>query len=168
MPAIPVIRPDPQGAASSRRSAPAAQSASRPKLTVVARRRRRWPAVVVGASAIFVIVGMLGAAVFHTQLAERQLRIDRLERAVQAERERFDSLRHERAVLRSPQRLSDEAGGLGMVPGETSQFVAIDTWTVARQLATAGPIDDEAVRIIVNSDPLDQFRDVKAVSAGQP
>ena len=111
---------------------------------------------------------MLGAAVFHTQLAERQLEIDRLERSVQAEREMFDALRHERAVLRSPQRLSDEADLLGMGPGETSRFVSVDAWVVARQLAAAGAIDDEAVRLIVDTDPLDQFRDVKAVSAGQP
>ena len=158
MPAIPLIRPE-----------PSPTSSSRPRLTVISQgRRRRWPAAVLAVSVLVVIAGLLGAAVFHTQLAERQLEIDRLERSVQGERERFDALRHERAVLRSPQRLSDEAGRLGLVPGETSRFVSVDPWTVALQLAASGPIDEGTVRIIVDSDPLDQFRDVKAVSAGRP
>ena len=42
-------------------------------------------------------------------------KIDQLERQVQEERARFDELRRDRAVLRSPQRIADEAAALGMV-----------------------------------------------------
>ncbi len=149
----------------SDRSAP---RAPRPDLTVVSSGRRRWPAVLGGLVVVGIMIAMLGAAVFHTQLAERQLAIDELERQVQAERERFDELRYDRAVLRSPQRISDEADGLGMVRGETSHFIAIDPMKLAIQLAAAGPTDGRTTSVIDNDGPLDQFRDVKSVSDGQP
>ena len=121
------------------------EATSRASLAVVPR-RRRWPALLAGLAWSLVFVGLLGAAVFHTQLAERQLRLDRLDRQVTVERERFDELRYERAELRSPVRLE----------------------AVARQLAAAGPIGDSAVRIVIHTDPLDQFRAVKSVTEGEP
>ncbi len=143
-------------------------TAGRPNLAL-AQRRRRWPAVVTGLLFTIVLAGMFGAAVFHTQLAERQLRIDRLERQVDDERERFDELRHERATLRSPGRLAAEAGALGMVRGDASEFVEVEPLVLARQLAAAGSMAEDDVRqIVVETEPLDQFRDVKSVSAGQP
>lgn len=140
----------------------------RPKLQVVTQTNRRVPAVVGGLVLLVVMVAMLGAAVFHTQLAERQLAIDKLEREVQAERERFDELRRDRAVLRSPQRIADEAAVLGMIPGATSRFVTVDPAALAAQLAAAGSTDGGTTSVIDDVDPLDQFRDVKSVSAGQP
>ncbi len=145
----------------------ATQAGRKPALTVV-QRRRRWPAVIAGLAWTLVSVGMLGAAVFHTQLAERQLRLDRLERQVAAERERFDELRYERAVLRSPVRLAAEASELGMRRGRASTFLAVTPEEVARQLAAAGAIGDNAVRIVIQTEPLDQFRAVKSVSEAAP
>ena len=101
---------------------------------------------------------------FHTQLAERQLRIDRLDRAVAEQRELFDDLRYQRAELRSPVRLAEAAGALGMGRGDSSDFVRVTPEAVAVQLAAAGTVDATS-RIIVDTDPLQQFRDVKAVSA---
>ena len=152
--------------ASRRRSSTTKKPAATPKLRVVTR-RRRWPAIIGGLAFAVVIVGMLGAAVFHTQLAERQFEIDRLERGVAAEKARFDELRNERAQLRSPQRIADAASVLGMRPGETGRFVDVDPMDLARQIAAAGVIVD-VERVIVSDDPMQQFRDVKAVSAGQP
>jgi hypothetical protein len=111
---------------------------------------------------------MLAAAVFHTQLAERQIRIGVLERSVNEERERFDELRHRRAELRSPVRLAAAAGDLGMSPGDTGTFVELDPWQLAQQLAAAGIVDDQSRDVITDTDPLEQFSDVKRVSAGQP
>jgi hypothetical protein len=139
----------------------------RPDL-VVLQRRRRWPAVFAVFAWALMFAALLGAAVFHTQLAERQLRIDRLERAVATQRELFDELRYERAELRSPVRLAAAAAAMGMQRGDVSDFVEITPEQLARQLAAAGTIDDRAVRIIIDTDPLDQFRDVKAVTAGRP
>lgn len=158
MPALPLLRD----------SKPrAVKAAERPSLTVVPR-RRRWPALVGALAWTIVFLGLLGAAVFHTQLAERQLRLDRLDRQVSAERERFDELRYERAELRSPFRLADAASALGMYRGEASTFTAVTPEAVARQLAAAGPIGDNAVRIVIQTDPLDQFRAVKSVTEGEP
>jgi len=139
----------------------------RASLTVVPR-RRRWPAVVAGLTWSLVFLGLLGAAVFHTQLAERQLRLDRLDRQVASERERFDELRYARAELRSPVRLAAAASELGMRRGRATTFVSVSPDAVARQLAAAGPIGDSAVRIVIHTDPLDQFRAVKSVTEVTP
>ena len=141
--------------------------AGAPALSVVTS-RRRWPAVIGFVLVALMLVAMLGAAVFHTQLAQRQLRIDVLDTQVQAERERFDELRRDRAVLRSPGRIAEEAVALQMVRGQTSRFLEVDPSMLARHLAAAGVVDDDASRVIEESGPLDQFRDVKSVSAGQP
>ncbi len=143
------------------------QATSKPSLTVVPR-RRRWPAMFAGLAWSLVFIGLLGAAVFHTQLAERQLRLDRLDRQVSVERERFDELRYERAELRSPVRLAAAASELGMRRGRASTFVTVTPEAVARQLAAAGPIGDNAVRIVIHTDPLDQFRAVKNVTEAAP
>lgn len=140
---------------------------NRPDLAVVPR-RRRWPAVFIGFAWAILFAGLLATAVFHTQLAERQLKIDRLERSVVAERELFDELRYERARLRSPVRLASAAGEMGMRRGPNGEFVEVDAQELAIQLAAAGAIDEGAVQIIINFEPLDQFRDVKSVTAGQP
>ena len=104
----------------------------------------------------------------HTQLAERQIRIDSIERSVKDERERFDELRHRRAELRSPVRLAVAAEQLSMVPGDTGEFIELDPWQIARQLAAAGVVDDSPGNVVCDTDPLAQFSDVKRVSAGQP
>ena len=130
--------------------------------------RRRWPVALGGIALLVVLAGLLGAAVFHTQLAERQIRIDGIERSVKEERERFDELRHRRAELRSPVRLAGAAEELGMVPGDTGEFVELDPWQLARQLAAAGVVDDSSRSVVIDTDPLEQFSDVKRVSAGQP
>ena len=148
-------------------SAPPGARAPRPELRVV-ERRRRWPAVLGGLLIVLLLSGMMGLAVFHTQLAQRQLEIDRLDRAVDAERERFDELRRDRATMRSPGRIAEEAVRLGMVRGEASEFAEVDPIVLARQIAAAGAVDADPIRVIDDEDPLDQFRDVKAVSAGQP
>ena len=143
------------------------QNVAKPALVVVAR-KRRWPAVVAGLAWAALFAGLLGAAVFHTQLAERQLRIDRLERAVDAQRELFDELRYERAELRSPVRLAEAAGAMGMERGDTGEFVRVAPEAVARQIAAAGAVDGGTSQVIVDTDPLQQFREVKAVTDGQP
>lgn len=148
-------------------SAGAAQS-KKPALTLASSRGRRWPAVLGGFVLVVALAAMLGAAVFHTQLAERQLKIGQLERSVNDERERFDELRYRRAELRSPVRLAGAAADLGMVRGDAGTFVEHDSWATARQLAAAGVIDIASRQVIIDTDPLEQFSEVKRVSAGQP
>lgn len=120
---------------------------------------------------VLVSVVMMGAATLHTQIAARQLEIDRLERSVRSAQEEFDLLRARRAELRSPNRLATFAADLGMVPGQESQFVPVDPMVLAVTIARTGemPIDDA---IVVGStarlEPLDQFRLVKSVSSEAP
>ena len=160
------LRREPKATGRSIRArSPRQQTVVKPNLAVVPR-RRRWPAVVGALAWAALFAGLLGAAVFHTQLAERQLRIDRLDRAVAEQRELFDELRYQRAELRSPVRLAEAAGAMGMGRGDTSDFVGVAPEAVARQLAAAGTLDATS-RVIVETDPLQQFRDVKAVTAGE-
>lgn len=167
MAAIPLLRdvePIGKRRVSARRQG---RTSARPDLSVV-QHRRRWPAFVAVMAWTIVFLSLLGAAVFHTQLAGRQLRIDRLERSVTAERERFDELRYERAELRSPVRLANAAGGLGMQRGDATEFIDVSPQLLAAQIAAAGVISDRAVQITIDTDPLDQFRAVKSVTERLP
>jgi hypothetical protein len=164
MAALPLLRD--LGARTTQFRAQVAESA-RPSLELV-QRQRRWPAILAGAAWAIVFVGLLGTAVFHTQLAERQLELDRLDRELFVERERFDDLRYARAELRSPVRLAAAASELGMSRGRLTTFVTVEPDALARQLAAAGPSTDDLVQLVVATDPLAQFRAVKSVSGSQP
>ena len=144
-----------------------AEPPGRPDLAVV-RRRRRWPMVIAGFVVVLVLAAMLGAAIFHTQLAERQLEIDALGAQVQAERDRYDGLRNEIANKRNPQVLATKARELGLSRAEQPRFVEVDKWALAIQLAAAGPVTDTLADVMVGADPLDQFREIKSLSAGRP
>jgi hypothetical protein len=149
----------------SERELPGQRQTERTQLRVVPgpRRTAGFVAVVV----ILSVVMMLGAAMLHTELAARQLEIDRLEVQVASQQERFDELRAQRAVLRSPGRLGDAAWALGMRPMERSEFALVDPWDVARSIAATA----EVLTIIedpTTSAPLEQFRLVKSVSHEGP
>ncbi len=138
---------------------------AKPQLSLVPRRRR---AAGFAVALSIVLAGlMLGSAVLHTSLAERQLEIDRLERSVAAAQERFDVLRRARAELRSPTRLSAEGTRIGMHPAATSEFVPVDGLTVAIAIAATGEVLDDQ-DAIESLQPLDQFRLVKEVSGETP
>lgn len=148
----------------------AARAADAPApLTVVAGRRRvAWFIVT-----LTVLVGgvMIGAVLLHTQLAERQLQIDALERSVRDEQEQFDVLRAQRAELRSPTRLATEASALGMVPGTETEFIAVDPMVLAITIARTGEVPvgtDTELGSNSRMRPLDQFRLVKNVSSEAP
>ncbi|MDJ0770217.1 MAG: hypothetical protein QNJ12_15560 [Ilumatobacter sp.] len=145
------------------------RSPARPDLAVVPGRRRfAWFAV---SLTVLVTIVMMGAVLLHTRIAERQLEIDRLERSVRQAQEEFDVLRSQRAELRSPTRLADEASALGMQAGSESRFVPIDPMVLAVTIARTGemPIDDAIVPgSTARLEPLDQFRLVKSVSAETP
>jgi hypothetical protein len=136
-----------------------------PKLTVVPRRRRAAGFVVT--LSVLIVGLMLGAAVLHTLLAERQLHMDRLERSVAAAEDRFDVLRRQRAELRSPNRLATEARRLGMVPADVTEFVEVDPHSIAMAIAATGQPTTDGVRI-ERAEPLDQFLLVKRVTNEAP
>jgi hypothetical protein len=162
------VRPaSPRGAPHARPSGhvPRRSRSETTELRLVPGRRRAAGLVVF--FAVVAVALMLGAAVFHTQLSERQLDIDRLEQQVSEANARFEVLRGQRAELRSPGRLWAEAYRLGMHPAPSSDFVAVDKWALARTIASVGIIDDSRTGSSVK-DPLDQFRTVKEVASDTP
>lgn len=146
-------------------ASPRHDSRTAPELVVVPRRRRAAGFVVT--LSVLVVGVMLAGAVLHTALAERQLRIDRLERSVQAEQDRFDVLRRQRAELRSPARLAAEARTFGMEPATATEFVPVAPIDLARAIAATGN-PRTATRLVSESGPLDQFRLVKSVANEEP
>lgn len=144
-------------------------STSGPQLAVVAGRRRvAWFVVTLS-----VMIGgvMVGALTLHTRISERQLQIDRLERSVREAQTDFDVLRAERAVLRSPTRLAERAGQLGMMPGDESEFLLVEPMTYAILIASTGEVpvaDVIGAGANTRLEPLDQFRLVKSVSSETP
>jgi hypothetical protein len=85
--------------------------------------------------------------------------------------EEFDVLRAQRSVLRSPTRLATEAGALGMIPGNESEFVPVDPMLLATIIAQTGQLptlDAITPGSYTRLEPLDQFRLVKSASQEAP
>ncbi len=137
---------------------------TRPVLRLVPRRHRatRWAVVLCA----IVVIAMAGAAAFQTQLAQRQVQLDRIERDIQSSRQQYEQLRRERAELRSPARLSEIATSLGMVPASEDGFIVIAADVVATIRESAGTIGVGAGGS--SGDQLAQFREVKSVTEIAP
>lgn len=135
------------------------------RLEVVPARRRAAGLL----AAFFVVVALmlLGAAALHTQLAERQYELDRFERSLRTAQTQFDDFRRQRAELRAPNRLGDEARRLGLAPARDTEFIDADPWVVAQVIAATGQVPSGGADIFAVH-PLDQLRAVKAVSAEMP
>jgi hypothetical protein len=133
-------------------------SVLRPTPQIPPVRRRAAGAVV--AAAVAAITLMLMAAVLHTQLAERQFKIDNLNRSVRSEQARFAVLRSERAELRSPTRLAEAARAVGMNPAQPTEFLEIEPMELARVIAAGGALP-EASQTVSEANPLGQFLTVK-------
>jgi hypothetical protein len=147
----------------AKRTSPLAP-AERPQLTVVPRRRRTAGVVTMAAALVFGL--MACAAAFQTQLARRQLEVDRLDAEMREAADDYERLRRERADLRSPGRLSTEAAALGMVPGEQSEFMSIDPGVVAIVQMSVGTIGDDVGA--ADATEVEQRSRVKEVIGGTP
>ncbi len=128
--------------------------------------RRRLAANFAALALVLLGILMLSAVVLHTRLAERQRQIDQLEQQVEVQRDLFDILRQQRAVLRSPTRLASESSRLGMFAPPDSNFVAADPWTLAQVIAATGSTGS-LDGLLVDGDALDQVRRVRAAEARQ-
>jgi hypothetical protein len=134
----------------------------RTQLAVVPRRRRT--ARIVGVAAFFASLLMLGAAAFQTQLARRQVEIDRVDRQIRIVKADFNNLRAQRAELRSPARLAASGSVLGMGTATKTDFVTIDPEVVATVQQSAGGVFDPGTG---SDDPVfDEFKIVKSVTGG--
>ena len=138
------------------------KSAERPQLTVVPRRRRTARLVTV--AAFFISCLMLGAAAFQTQLARRQVELDRIDSQIRTARNDFNDLREQRAELRAPQRLATSGAALGMRAAMKTEFIDIDPAVVAEVQQSAGGVFDPGSEV---SDPVfEQFKIVKSIAGG--
>ncbi len=134
----------------------------RPQLTVVPRRRRT--ARLVAVAAFFISLLMLGAAAFQTQLASRQVELDRVDRQIRAARNDFNDLRRQRAELRSPERLATSGSALGMTSATKTEFIAIAPEVIAEVQQSAGGVFDPGTQ---SGDPVfEEFKVVKAIAGG--
>lgn len=147
-----------------KRTAAVAHISPGPQLVVVPRQRRT--ARLIAASCTVVFGLMLGAAAFQTQLARRQLTMDTLDRDIRDAHESYDVLRRERAELRSPGRLSQEAVTLGMVPATQTEFVQLDPDVVAVVQRSGADASRDANASI--DEEFEQYADVKAEAGGAP
>jgi hypothetical protein len=140
-------------------------TASDRHLSIVAPRGRRATHVAV-VMTVALGIAMLGAAAFQTQLAQRQVELDRLDSDIRSSREQYEGLRRERAELRAPERLAGIAAANGMREADGSEFLRIDADVIAIVAASTGDIDPIALGDGVST--LDDFRDVKATTAAIP
>lgn len=107
----------------------APSSKRRPRLRVVdnaarvQNRRVRRVAWLLGA---LVVVALFAAVVFHVQLAQGQLELDRLERQTVAAREQYQQLRLQYAQQSSPAAVVHRATALGMVrAGDVPTYLTV-------------------------------------------
>ena len=136
--------------------------APRAQLVVVPRRRRTARLVTV--AAFFISCLMLGAAAFQTQLARRQVDLDRIDGQIRTARNEFNDLRQQRAELRSPERLATSGAAIGMHAAMKTEFIDIDPAVVAEVQQSAGGVFDPGAEA---SDPVfEEFKVVKSIAGG--
>jgi cell division protein FtsL len=118
--AAPVRRPRPgtpsRGRSAPRRApAPVRARAATPTASAASRARARAGV----AAALTVVFVLVSAVLFHVVLAQGQLRLDRLDARISAERLRYEQLRLQVSTLSSPQRIIEQAESLGLVLPDT-------------------------------------------------
>lgn len=149
------------------RVAPVQRSGSqvdRPRLVVV-QRGGRVVGVVTAVAAVLCAL-LFFAALLRTELAKQQMRLDGLNRSVVMARDHYSDLRHERAFLESPGRLSSEAAKLGMKPAGNARFIPVEPDIVATVLASTGDLMDRVADEATS--PLDEFGRIKSEVDGAP
>ena len=149
------------------RVAPALRPSSqveRPRLVVV-QRGGRVVGVVTAVAAVLCAL-LFFAALLRTELAKQQMHLDGLNRSVVMARDHYSDLRHERAFLESPGRLSSEAAKLGMKPAGNARFVPVDADILATVLASTGDLMDRVADEATS--PLDEFGRIKSEVDGAP
>ncbi len=137
--------------------------ASERHLSLVQPRGRRVTHLAVVGS-IVLGLAMLGAAAFQTQLAQRQVRLDQYDADIRDAREQYETLRRQRAELRSPEQLAAVAAANGMQPAHSSEVSEVSTEVQAIVAMSTGDIDPSLLGDAHST--LDDFRVVKAITNG--
>lgn len=137
---------------------------SRPALVVAPRRRRAARAV--SATAVVIVVLMFGGVAMQLRMAQRQVTLDVLDRRIREAHQTYDVLRRERAELRSPGRLVEQATLLGMSPPTETEYVALEPEVVAAVQRSGSHVDGDS-----NDSIGEEFADyalVKSRAGGAP
>lgn len=141
-----------------------APQTSRPRLVVVERGSRVvWLVTLLALGLCFLL---FFAAMLRTELAKQQLKLDGLNKSLVMARDHYSDLRHERAFLESPGRVSAEAARLGMRPAGAAKFVAVDPDIVVSVMASTGDLADHVAEEA--STPLDEFGHIKSEVGATP
>ncbi|MBM3805707.1 MAG: hypothetical protein FJW19_03555 [Actinobacteria bacterium] len=136
----PVRRRRPSGAPVSSRERADTSRQTRPNLRLVPTIQPRTYSR--ATLIIFVITALCTLVViFQTVIAEQQLRLDKVSTDVRLARIHYDELRQQRAELRAPEYLREQAMRLSMSQGVTGQFAEIPADVVASVLAATGSMD---------------------------
>ncbi|MFN8024330.1 MAG: hypothetical protein U0Q03_22565 [Acidimicrobiales bacterium] len=137
--------------------------ASERHLSLVQPRGRRVTHLAVVGS-VLIGLAMLGAAAFQTQLAQRQVQLDQYDSDIRDAREQYETLRRQRAELRSPEQLATVAAANGMQPAHSSDVAQVSTEVQAIVAMSTGDIDPSVLGD--GHSTLDDFREVKAITNG--
>lgn len=141
-----------------------ATTGERPSLRLVEPVRNRGHRVVV---VVTLVIGcMFAVAVLQSNMAQQQIRIDRLSRDIVRARNNFDRLRAERARFQSPEYLSGRAVELGLVPGLQTAMVAIPVDIAVEVASGIGKVDTDVTSS--RQSPLDQFGRMKRTVQDAP
>jgi len=136
----------------------------RASLTLVERPRRT------GAKAFGIALVLVGSlfvvTAMQTQMAERQMRIDRLNSDIIRARNNFDKLRAERARYQSPAYLTERAAALGLVPSTETKMVPVSSAIAVEVASGMGKVDSDVVAS--KASPLDQFGKMKRTVGDAP
>ena len=141
----PVRRRRPAGsvvAPTRQRQSPERTPSDRPQLFVVQPVKTRGyslPTLTI----IVVTTVLILVVMFQTVIAEQQLRLDKVTTDVRLARFHYDELRQQRAELRAPDYLREQAMILSMSQGVSAQFTEIPADVVASVLAATGAMDKE-------------------------
>lgn len=161
-----------EGGASPRRTMVRATAAVTPEHTArplaVVEPRRRWTlgAVLVGAVCVVLGVAMLGAAAYQTQLAQRQLRLDVLDRELRTSMQQYEALRRERAELLAPDRLAQIAESYAMRSSTDGEFVMVAPDVQVAVQQSTGSLDQDPP--LFGDGLLEEYRTVKGLVGGAP
>ena len=136
----------------------------RAELTLVERPRRTGARAF--ALGVVVVGSMFAATALQTHMAERQMRIDKLNSDIMRARNNFDRLRAERARFQSPAYLTERATALGLVPSMETKMVPVPADIAVEVASGMGKVDSDVVAS--KESPLDQFGKMKRTAGDAP
>jgi cell division protein FtsL len=143
------------------RARPTTRPKAAPRLHVVSNGQRAMRFGVLVGIAVFGV--MFAVTAFQTRIAANEQELDKVREHIADARDHYDVLRMQRAELRSPERLTAEAGNLGMQPARPVEFASTDPSAVAAMLVATADLHTEQAQAAPG--PLEAYGVVKSGGA---